>query len=129
MAGVQDLALGGQDVDMDRARGELGLESLVINAIVLLLLLLRRRSPLVVILVRDINGDEVSVEKRYDFWIGERTRPHGESPASTTPNPHPPVVGEEEDWPLMFLREALRLPAALHPADLVEALQASARIP
>jgi hypothetical protein len=62
------------------------------------------------------------IEKLDDLWLRERTRPHCESSASAPTEIDPSIVGEEKDWPTVFLRQLKCVPDVVCPADFIEAL-------
>src|SRR6516164_8723658 len=87
---------------MDRARRELLLQGLMVNAKILGLVVLRDDVLGPVVLVDGIDRHEVSIQQIDYFDAGERTRSHGGSTASTPSEIHAPIHREQEHGPAVF---------------------------
>src|SRR3954454_3300602 len=106
---------------MDGTDGELLLVALLADAFEFLALLDRDSGFLAgIVLVDGVDADKGAVEESDDGGIGERTRSHGECPASAAASVDSAVHREQEDGPLMFFAQLDRGANVLRPADLVK---------
>ena len=114
---------------MDGPGRQLGLQGLVVDALVFLAFLGRSGAVAAVVLVRSVNRNEIAVDQVDRTRIGERTRSQGIGPASAAADGHAAVVREQEYWPLRFLPHPQRFTDVLHPTDVVEAALVGSRLP
>jgi hypothetical protein len=114
---------------MDGPGRQLGLQGLVVDALVFLAFLGRGGAVAAIVFIGGIDRNEIAVDQVDRTRIGERTRPQGIGPASTAADGHATIVREQEYWPLRFLPHPQRFTDVLDPADIVEAALVRGRLP
>lgn len=127
--GVDGMAVGRDDIHMDGPGRQLGLQGLVVDALVFLAFLGRGGAVAAIVLVRGIDRNEIAVDQVDRTRIGERTRSQGIGPASAAADGHAAIVREQEDRPLSLPAQSERFTDVLDPADVVEAALVRGRLP